>query len=73
MPRVHLTAPTVEHQMGRPTNRQFAQREELLRLLQQKMFLPARRPGESHGAYVRRCQAIQARQASVQAQARASA
>ena len=59
--------------MGRPTNRHYAQREELLRLLQQKMFLPARRPGESHGAYVRRCQALQARQSAVLAEGRATA
>ena len=50
--------------MGRPTNRLYARREETLRRLQTSMFLPARRPGESHGAYVRRCEALHAQRAA---------
>lgn len=41
--------------MGRPTNRYAARREESLARMARDVDLPTRRPGESHGAYYRRC------------------
>jgi len=41
--------------MGRPTNRLAARRAESLERMAVDVSLPARAPGESHGAYYRRC------------------
>lgn len=41
--------------MGRPTNRYAARRDDSLRRMAADVALPARLPGESHGAYYRRC------------------
>lgn len=41
--------------MGRPTNRHAAKRDASLARMAHDVALPARDPGESHGAYYRRC------------------
>lgn len=41
--------------MGRPTNRYAARREASLVRMSNDIDLPAREPGETHGAYYRRC------------------
>lgn len=41
--------------MGRPTNRYAARREASIERMSADIDLPAREPGESHGAYYRRC------------------
>jgi hypothetical protein len=44
--------------MGRPTNRYAARREASLALMAADVALPSREPGESQGAYYRRCALI---------------
>jgi hypothetical protein len=41
--------------MGRPTNRYALRREASLARMAADVALPAREPGESQGAYYRRC------------------
>ena len=44
--------------MGRPTNRYAARREASLARMAADVEMPAREPGESQGAYYRRCAVI---------------
>ncbi len=44
--------------MGRPTNRYAARREASLARMSADVSLPPREPGESQGAYYRRCAVI---------------
>jgi hypothetical protein len=44
--------------MGRPTNRYAARREASLQQMAAEVELPPREPGESQGAYYRRCAVI---------------
>lgn len=44
--------------MGRPTNRFASRREAALARMGTQVPLPAREPGESQGAYFRRCAII---------------
>ena len=44
--------------MGRPTNRYAARREASLARMAADVELPARDPGESQGAYYRRCAVV---------------
>jgi hypothetical protein len=44
--------------MGRPTNRYAARREASLARMAADVPLPPREPGESQGAYYRRCAVI---------------
>ena len=44
--------------MGRPTNRYAARREASLARMAADIALPAREPGESQGAFYRRCAVI---------------
>jgi hypothetical protein len=44
--------------MGRPTNRYAARREASLARMALDVALPTREPGESQGAYYRRCALI---------------
>jgi hypothetical protein len=44
--------------MGRPTNRYAARREASLARMALDVVLPPREPGESQGAYYRRCALI---------------
>jgi hypothetical protein len=44
--------------MGRPTNRYAARREASLARMAADVALPPREPGESQGAYYRRCAVI---------------
>jgi hypothetical protein len=41
--------------MGRPTNRYAVRRAESLKRMSADIALPSREPGESQGAYYRRC------------------